>query len=124
MITLKVVQPDSVSFIWPKVYDRIERALDYCHGENDLDSVLIDLRRGAARLLLVEENGLILAAIVLTVVDYPCKKVLNIALAGGEKMDKWYKDVIECAERLAKEFDLDAVYVAGRRGWERQLAGL
>lgn len=98
----------------PQQREWLGAALRYAHGTHTIEDVEAGLESGALGLLAGERS-----ALVVEVVTYPRKRILNVFLAGGDMDDvKAWNDPLA---KLAKGHDCSDITLAGRRGWVRAL---
>lgn len=121
-MNLRLIRPEEVESLWPLAAPRLAPALAVSEGETTLDLLLDRLMDGTdSRLVLVTEDDLVVTAAVLTMVEYPAKRVCQISYAGGSRLDEWCDNGLQAVEKLAKELGADAIYIQGRKGWVRRL---
>ena len=60
----------------------------------------------------------VVAVLVTEIIDYPRRRVLDLALMAGDRMELWI-DSLPVLERWAVANGVDQVQVHGRKGWER-----
>lgn len=116
-----LIATDAVDGAWPAVKHFVERALAEGAGRLSADDVLEHLRAGGMQLwALVTEEGEpeVVAVLVTEMMQYPSKRVLDLALMGGDHMEEWL-DALPVLEEWARGQGIDQIQVHGRRGWKR-----
>lgn len=111
---MRLVAPDELEALWPKVYRWIERALEHGQGDEDALDVAVAIFNGRYDLWLDEKF-----AAVVQVVKYPKQTVATILYCGGE-LDSLLTMYSE-AKEYARANKIDAIRVWGRPGWEKVL---
>lgn len=94
--------------------DYIDDAIAYCGGKYDLAYVQTKVSMFQAQVW--EGKG---CAGVTWHEDYPTRRVLQLAFAGGD-MDE-LRGLLPEIERFARDLGCQALEVHGRSGWERAL---
>lgn len=111
----------AVAGAWPAVKHMVEAALAQSAGRLDADDVLELLTSGGMQLwAMVTADGEpeVVAVLVTEIIDYPRKRVLDLALMGGERMELWL-DALPVLEQWAAQHGVNQVQIHGRRGWAR-----
>lgn len=110
------IEADGTWPLWLKEWDRcqkyIEDALEYGHGGFDISDVFERVAQGKF-LLWTRQNS----AAVTEIVSYPRKRVVNVALAGGN-LDE-LEDMAPAIYEWAKSIGINSIFVSGRKGWKR-----
>ena len=112
---------EAIEGAWPAVKHFVERAIAEGTGGITPDDVLEQLRSGGMQLwALITADGEpeVVAVLVTEVIDYPRKRVLDLALMAGDRMELWI-DSLPVLEKWAVANGVDQVQVHGRKGWER-----
>ena len=118
---IHVIPAELVEKVWFTVAPMLQKALDEANGTHTLDDVKWSLQNGLDILLVAMDDAEIVAAGTLQILDFPQKKVLNMFLAGGTRMQDWEADVIDTIYNIAKEQGVDSIYLQGRDGWVKRL---
>lgn len=118
---LRIAPREEIPEIWTEASDLLLKAVDHAHGETDIHHVYDDLIRGDAKMLLIIEDEMMVAAGVMKMSFFPNKKVCQISFAGGSRMDEWCDQGLPLVEELARSAGADAIYIQGRKGWIRRL---
>lgn len=116
-ILTRVILPGYVHREWPEAAPLVAKALPYSHGEVTIDHVYEALLQGTTRLITVREEKKMIAAVVISMHDYPAKRVCQISYAGGADMEKWAVQGIELVKALAKQAGASGIIIQGRKGW-------
>ena len=118
-INLRLLQPHEVMGFWSESAPLLSPAVDQSYGEIMLHQVLGNLVLGNTRMLMILDDNEVIAAVVLSVHQHPCKKVCQISFAGGTRIHEWYAIGLEFVERMAREIGCNSVYIQGRPGWTK-----
>lgn len=94
----------------------IEEALKYGGGTHLAEDIWDEIVSGKLQFWPAERG-----CFVTEVEIYPRKRVLHIALAGGE-MDQ-LMSMVDSLEEFAKAVDCQSITIYGRKGWSRVLRG-
>lgn len=116
-----LISTEQVSGAWPAVKHFVERALEHGLGRLGVDDVEAQLREGGMQLwTLITSEGEpeVLAVLVTEIIDYPSKRVLDLAFMAGDRMDLWLA-ALPALEAWAVTQGIDQVQIQGRPGWER-----
>ena len=116
-----LIERSAIAGAWPAVKHMIDAALVESAGRLDADDVLALLGEGGMQLwAMVTSDGEpeVVAVLVTEIIDYPRKRVLDLALMGGERMELWL-DALPVLEQWAAQQGIDQVQIHGRRGWAR-----
>lgn len=98
---VRQVRPPDIRSIWPVVAPFIEKAHQYCQGdESTPEHVLARVEAGLSQLWVVTKSGAIKAVIVHTVVATNTGQKLNVDILAGEDMTEW----VDSTEALLLEF--------------------
>lgn len=114
------IKTEELESIWGDFAPFIEVAVEYSDGAWLIEDVEKKLFQGEATLW-IAYNGSPKAAGVTWFEEFPQKKDLVIAFAGGE-MDS-IKGLMEMGKSFAKANQCDGIRCYGRRGWSRALEG-
>lgn len=120
-VIVKPILPGYVSQEWPEAKPFIEKAVPYAHGEVTIAHLEEALMNGLTRLITIREDGVMIAAVILSIHHYPAKKVCQVSYAGGDGMDKWAKQGFPVVIEVARAAGAKSILVQGRRGWLREL---
>jgi hypothetical protein len=92
----------------------IEAALEYSGGSHVFDDVRDGILSGRMQIWPGR------ASVAITeIIEYPCKKVLHVFLAGGEMAE--LIDMIDSAAIWGDAQGCTSITMSGRRGWDRVL---
>ncbi len=109
------------------------RAIEYSDGELTIADLIDQLACGNMTLWLVgpgvmtaqtadELAAAVRAAMVTEIGDYPAKRVLQVALLGGEDVQRVVATVVPALRMAGEQRGCHQIRVVGRRGWARSLA--
>lgn len=116
-----LIERSAIAGAWPAVKHMVEAALAQSAGRLDADDVLELLTSGGMQLwaLITSEGEPEVAAVLVTeIMDYPRKRVLDLSLMGGSRMELWL-DALPVLEQWAAQQGIHQVQIHGRRGWAR-----
>jgi hypothetical protein len=110
---------DQISYVWDKVKDYIQSALD-CGAGFPLQDVYEGLCNAEMQLWTAQSDG-IDAAIVTTIqTTKEGGKGCLLLACGGKKVDDWLDQFLEVAEPWAVSQDCTEMRIYGRIGWARK----
>lgn len=118
------VPPGLIDSAWPRVVELLTPAFEYGNGELELEDVLERLKDNRMWLLTIIDDGRMVAAAVLELVQYPRKRSLRIVALGGSGLENWMVELQRATNEMAKRVDASFVEIQGRPGWERALRKL
>jgi len=107
---------------WPFVKDHLKRGLAHSYGELDLDDLYDGIadKRMQLWVAVVEDTGVIVAAMVTEIVNYPKIKVARLIVVGGSRLDGWCP-FMETIKDWAKSEGCSRVEGLAQDGWVRVL---
>ena len=115
------IRPDLIDEAWSEVSPFIQLGLDYAQNELDLEDVLEGIKKNRIVPIVMGYHGEILAVVTMEVCNKPRKRIMTLMTCGGAELDSWLDEFMDVAYNLAIEQKCDAIYINGRRGWERKL---
>lgn len=118
-VELVCIAPHQVRTIWPRVRDRLHRAVKKTDLNHTLD-IERDLFEGDGLLWLAMRGMEIDAAAVTLLMRTDRNLVCVVTACGGEEMENWLPLLAEI-EAWAKAEGAAKVRIIGRRGWVRAL---
>jgi hypothetical protein len=111
---VRIVSPDELEAVWPRVLPWIESALEYGQGDEEAVDIAIAIHNGRYDLWLHDKF-----AAVVQVVRHPRQTVATILYCGGElEALQWM--YVE-AKNYARENGINVIRVWGREGWKKVL---
>jgi len=116
-----LIERNAIDGAWPAVKHFVERAVASGLGRIDADDVKAQLLEGGMQLwalVTAEGEPEVLAVLVTEIMQYPRKRVLDLALMAGDRMDVWL-EALPLLEEWAAAHGIDQVQIHGRKGWER-----
>jgi len=115
------IYPSLLDEAWEDISPFIQMGLDYAQNELDLDDVYQGIQENRIVPVVMGYGKEILAVVTMEVVNKPQKRIMTLMTAGGTDLDDWLDEFMDVAEQLAKGQKCDAIYINGRKGWERKL---
>lgn len=106
---------------WNRIESLLDRTQPYANGEYNLSDVYHGLAEGEYLMWGHVKGDDIVSILVMNVLTFPRKLVMNIMLAAGSEMEKSESFYLNQIESFAKENDCDAIRLGGRKGWKREL---
>ena len=113
------VKPEHVAAVWPEVAPLFKRALKRSDSWDTMASLRADVDKGRTVLWLICDGTSMVAAFITGVVDAARGRLLNAVILGGSRMTEWFVQFEAKLRDIAKAEDCEAVFSAGRKGWER-----
>lgn len=124
-VLISAITPNMIPLVWHTVAPMIQMAVEYSHGELDLEDILARLTNNEMLLLTVSEGDLIIAALTIEKRDFASgKNILNVTTAGGADLHLWMDQLDPIIDELAREHGCTEIYIVGRPGWMRLLKGI
>ena len=122
-MTLSLVSPKDIPYVWCEVKPLIEKALSYNSGEMDSFDVLHHLLTKVQMLWVGTNEDKIFCAGTTEIINYPKKRVFRIvtfATKSGHDYELW-KDFIYTLEDAAKTCGCTLIEAWVRKGLARKL---
>jgi hypothetical protein len=106
---------------WDYVKESLESAFKLDGGRISIDDVkrLIDNKQMQLWGL---HDGILRAAMVTEIINYPQMRVVRIVAVGGKDMDLWLDELINTIDAWGRENGAQAMEFVGRAGWEKVLS--
>lgn len=96
MIQVQLVPPDQVYGVWDKVKPLIEASLNVGFGYTTIDQAKMLLTKGLQTLLIADDEGELVGAMVVEFVNYPNERVIFLVELGGNAVvDQSVLDQVE-----------------------------
>lgn len=108
-----------VDGIWPLIADRIQEACDRNGGDLSSGSLWQMCRSGNAFLVVVVDNGAVVAALIMQFQNWSGKQVMRCLGIAGERMAEWLPEATEFITKMAKDGGATSFVSEGREGWSR-----
>lgn len=105
---------------WPIVAPMIQGVLDKFDPGFTTDSILASIEEQNHQLWLIVIDGLIVAAIITEINNYPAYSVLHAPYIAGERMAEWFDTAFDVLESFGKHHGCKYLTGCGRRGWVKQ----
>lgn len=115
------VETSMLDQAWDEISPFIQMGLDYAQNELSINDVYTMIKEHRVVPIVMSYEGAILSVVTMEIAEKPQKRVLNLMTAGGTELDKWLDEFMDVATQLALEQGCDAIYINGRRGWEKKL---
>jgi len=115
------VETNQLDTAWDDISPFIQSGLDYAQNELSLNDVYHGIKKHQIVPIVMSYQGEILSVVTMEISNKPQKRIMCLMTAGGTELDSWLDEFMSVAEHLAIEQGCDAIYINGRRGWERKL---
>ena len=119
--TIEIVDPDNITKNWTEYSEMLDKALEYNDGSHTLSGILTGLLLGKYKLIVCKEEK-VNSISVIEFINYPKKRVCNIAFLYSKDVEVFKEDFISFVISYAKLSQADSVQCYGRKGWKRFLA--
>jgi len=106
---------------WDEAKPLIQKAVDESNGETAIQDVYKQLTGETHRLVVIREGGVMRAAVVLNLINYPQKMAVRFVYLGGEKMRDWIPALDDYISSWGRNNGIDCIEVVGRKGWVKML---
>lgn len=116
---LRVVHPDEVASSWEVIGSLLEKSIEFCYGEFDLDSILEMVADRRAFILALEHGEETVLAAACEVIVLPLKKVVHVFALGGRDLDVLHIQFWDKVAEIARTLGADAVRGAVRPSMQR-----
>lgn len=125
MVEILPIPPTAVAVAWPQALPLLEKPIGMSKGCYLPEDVLAACQTGGMQLWLAAEGEDLLAAYVTEIVDYPRKRIVRAAFAGGvpQTMDRWLEPMVNMIEAWSKQVGCQSFAATGRKGWSRKVEG-
>lgn len=98
-----------------KMFERATRTT-CCYEPIDL---LRAVMLGQMAMWFVECDGVVVAALVTEVKQYPRRRILEVPFIAGGGIEKWHEPLMTALEEHARKFGCSHIAGSGRKGWKR-----
>lgn len=118
-----ISQKDATS-VWHKMAPLIQKGIERGNEEYDIDDIWVGIMEGEYIPIVVIDDDKPLelkAVIIINLILYPKKRVLNIGLSGGFDIDSWLSEFMNVVTRLGHCKGVQSIYIQGRDGWSRKM---
>lgn len=122
MIAVGYIAPKYVDEIADELRPVVEIVIPYAGGRYTADDLIGQFSRGELFLWIVCDDDEIIAFFAAMTVNYPRKQVLSLQFCAGTRMNEWLDEGMRLVTETAKLFNCSSVELAGRKGWEREMA--
>lgn len=113
------IAPEVVDTVWDDVKGYIQGALKHSPPTHTLEDVRLELVEGRTRLWVISDEKRAYGAAVAGIQIYPQIKTCRVMWVGGEKMNKWIRELIKQLDIFAIQNDCPGAEAIGRKGWLR-----
>jgi hypothetical protein len=123
VIQISLVPQESISLFWDDACQHFERSFNYSPIFVDKDELLVDCLNGDLTLWVVydETPDQMIGAFTVRIKKYPGGTVLSGEHLGGSRLDEWADQLFDMMDQYAKLYNVSALELIGRRGWEKIL---
>lgn len=102
---------------WHDIAPLLEPAVSVAGGRFEVDDVRDLVIAGRYHLLVVEDDGKIIAAMTARTVHYPRIMALEVSFLGGNGGMLWGRELLEVVEKIARITGCSRVEFRGRKEW-------
>lgn len=95
-----LVPPDCLDAIAPQVVPLLESAVAHGCGEYTMAQMIDRVRQGALHMIVAAEEGRVEAVVVLSIVEYPNQRTVNVAYGAGRNLRRLLPAVKEVARAV------------------------
>ena len=99
-MTICLVHPDYLDPLIPQLEPLLASAVAHNNGEHTTAQVIDQLRRGEMHLVVEVEDGKVRSAVVLSVVEYPNQRTINVVYGAGRNVRRLLPMVREVAKAV------------------------
>lgn len=123
-ITIAMVPPSMVQFVWPKCLPYLNEVKKKAPDDICLDVTLNNAVNGHTLLVTVLDGDEVIAVNIMDVQTLETGvKVLYIPITGGTRMEEWMDEFLKMAHGIAKAHGCKELRgLAVRKGWLRKLS--
>lgn len=121
MIQFAKCPADQIDSVWQIASTQLAKAAEQSLGRFELEDVYWLLCSGHMQLWLAAVDNEIVASCITQVSEYPSKTLLSIVLLGGSKLHSFKALALEKLKAFASAHYCEAIDLAGRKGWIREL---
>ena len=108
--------------VWPQIEPMLSKAVAHSNGEICISDIYERSISGDMLILTASSDDEILVALAIEKREFATgKAVLNVTLAGGERLKEWMEEIDKSLVQLAKDYNCSELYIVGRNGWDRAL---
>lgn len=107
--TFELLTVPEVKFNWPRLRPLLASAVEHGLGEMEVDDILERVEKQLMFIAVLKKAQRIVLAVAAEILNYPRRKVLNVAYVGGADgrvMAHFFYDQLE---RMGRLFEVDAV---------------
>jgi hypothetical protein len=115
-IVVDVPPIDEIARCWPIIEPIIRRATDRAKAYEPID-ILQLVMMGRMSLILVREDGRIIAAAVTEVRQLPRCRVLEVPFVAGSGLKRWHRQLLEVIDAQAETAGCSDIMGFLRKGW-------
>lgn len=108
-----------VDAFWPFFSERLQEACLRTGGDLSSGALWQMCRSGNAFLVVVVEDGAILAALIMQFQNWSGKPVMRCLGIAGERMEEWLPMAKDFITKMAKDGGAVSFVSEGREGWSR-----
>jgi hypothetical protein len=115
-IIIDVPPIDEIARCWPIIEPILRRATDRAKAYEPID-ILHLVMMGRMSLILVRDNGRIIAVAVTEVRQLPRCRVLEVPFVAGTGLKRWHQQLLEVIDAQAETAGCSDIMGFLRRGW-------
>lgn len=118
-MNIGIATSSEVDGIWPLIAGRIQDACERNGGDLSSGSLWQMCRSGNAFLVVVVDNGAVIAALIMQFQNWSGKPVMRCLGIAGERMPEWLPEATKFITKMAKDGGAKSFVSEGREGWAR-----
>jgi len=119
MVQVFYIPTESAPHAWVTLGGFVDKAARRYRKDYDLDDMKAAIFEGDAALFGVLVDDEPVAAIVTSETVYPKRRVMEIELVGGSRLNEWWDAAITQLIAVAREMGYGAVNARARDGWSK-----
>jgi hypothetical protein len=109
---------DELANLWPIVEPMLRRATDRVRGYEPIDLLQLTML-GRMSMLVIREQGAVIAVAVTEVKQYPRCRVLEVPFIGGTGLKRWAWQLVDVLDAQAEALGCVDIVGGDRKGWAR-----
>lgn len=115
-IVVELPTIEEIARCWPTIEPILKRATDRAKAYEPID-ILHLVMLGRMSLILVREDGRIIATAITEVRQYPRARVLEVPFVAGTGLNRWHSQLLEIIDAQAETMGCSDIMGFLRKGW-------